>query len=98
MSEERIRYPHGLTREQVLELYHYMRLTRTLEERLAALYRQSKIIGGLFRSLGQEAMDVYRKNTEPVVEFYRGRDKLKTVDAEGSIDDIYQRLLSTLLQ
>lgn len=43
-------------------------------------------------------LDVYRKNTEPVVEFYRGRDKLKTVDAEGAIDDIYQRLLSTLLQ
>jgi len=41
---------------------------------------------------------VYRKNTEPVVEFYRGRDKLRTVDAEGAIDDIYQRLLSTLLQ
>ncbi len=41
-------------------------------------------------------LDVYRKNTEPVVEFYRGRDKLKTVDAEGTIDVIYQRLLSTL--
>ena len=41
---------------------------------------------------------VYRKNTEPVVEFYRGRDKLRTVDAEGTIDDIYQRLLSRLLQ
>ena len=41
---------------------------------------------------------VYRKNTEPVVEFYRGRDKLRTVDAEGTIDDIYQRLLSTVLQ
>jgi pyruvate dehydrogenase E1 component alpha subunit/2-oxoisovalerate dehydrogenase E1 component alpha subunit len=32
-----------------------MRLTRTLEERLVALYRQTKVIGGLFRSLGQEA-------------------------------------------
>jgi len=41
-------------------------------------------------------LDVYRKNTEPVVEFYRGRNKLKTVDAEGTIDAIYQRLLSTL--
>ncbi len=41
-------------------------------------------------------LDVYRKNTEPVVEFYRGRDKLKTVDAEGTIDAIYQRLLSML--
>ncbi len=46
---------HGLTRVQLLELYWFMCLTRTLEERLAALYRQSKLIGGLFRSLGQEA-------------------------------------------
>jgi len=30
-----------------------LRLTRTLEERLTALYRQSKVIGGLFRSLGR---------------------------------------------
>lgn len=44
-----------LTREQQLELYYYMRLTRSLEERLVNLYRQTKVIGGLFRSLGQEA-------------------------------------------
>jgi len=48
----------GLTREQLLELYHWMRLTRTLEERLVALYRQTKVVGGLFRSLGQEACAV----------------------------------------
>src|SRR5687768_14580887 len=44
-----------LTREQQLELYYWMRLTRSLEERLVNLYRQTKVIGGLFRSLGQEA-------------------------------------------
>jgi pyruvate dehydrogenase E1 component alpha subunit/2-oxoisovalerate dehydrogenase E1 component alpha subunit len=48
-------FPHGLTRVQLLELYRFMRLTRTLEERLVALYRQTKVVGGLFRSLGQEA-------------------------------------------
>jgi len=47
--------PVALTRTQLLELYYYMRLTRTLEERLVALYRQTKVVGGLFRSLGQEA-------------------------------------------
>jgi len=47
--------PAGLTRSQLLELYYWMRLTRTLEERLVALYRQTKVVGGLFRSLGQEA-------------------------------------------
>jgi TPP-dependent pyruvate/acetoin dehydrogenase alpha subunit len=50
--------PAALTRTQLLELYYYMRLTRTLEERLVALYRQTKVVGGLFRSLGQEAVAV----------------------------------------
>ena len=45
----------GLSRAQRLELYYYMRLTRALEERLVNLYRQTKVVGGLFRSLGQEA-------------------------------------------
>jgi len=40
---------------QRLELYYWMRLTRSLEERLVNLYRQTKVVGGLFRSLGQEA-------------------------------------------
>ncbi len=44
-----------LSRAQKLELYYYMRLTRSLEERLVNLYRQTKVVGGLFRSLGQEA-------------------------------------------
>jgi len=42
----------SLSREQKLELYYYMRLTRSLEERLVNLYRQTKVVGGLFRSLG----------------------------------------------
>ena len=50
--------PAGLRREQLAELYYWLRLTRTLEERLTNLYRQGKVIGGLFRSLGQEADSV----------------------------------------
>ena len=50
--------PAGLRRDQLLEIYRYLRLTRTLEERLTALYRQTKVIGGLFRSLGQEGESV----------------------------------------
>ena len=37
-------------------------------------------------------LDVYRENTEPVVEFYRKRGRLRTVDAEGSIDEVAERL------
>src|SRR5216110_2236883 len=53
-------FPSGaaLSSEQLLEIYYFLRLTRTLEERLVALYRQTKVIGGLFRSLGQEGESV----------------------------------------
>jgi TPP-dependent pyruvate/acetoin dehydrogenase alpha subunit len=47
-----------LTRAQLLEIDYYLRLTRTLEERLVALFRQAKVIGGLYRSLGQEGESV----------------------------------------
>src|SRR3989442_1472922 len=50
--------PAELERAQLLEIYYYLRLTRILEERLTALYRQTKVIGGLFRSLGQEGESV----------------------------------------
>src|SRR5437870_6632672 len=43
----------SLSREQLLEIDYYLRLMRTLEERLVALFRQAKVIGGLYRSLGQ---------------------------------------------
>ena len=47
-----------LTREQHLELYYFMRLNRELEEQMARLFRQNKILGGLYSSLGQEAISV----------------------------------------
>lgn len=43
---------------QMLELYRYLKLTRLVEERLVNLYRQTKVVGGVFRSLGQEATAV----------------------------------------
>lgn len=36
-------------------------------------------------------LDVYRQQTEPLVDFYEKRDKLKKVDADGSIDEVYER-------
>ena len=49
---------NALTRPQLLDLYYYIRLTRDIEERLVLLYRQSKVVGGLYRSLGQEGESV----------------------------------------
>lgn len=48
----------SLTRDQLHEIYYYLQLTRQLEDVLTTLYRQNKVIGGLYRSLGQEATAV----------------------------------------
>ncbi|MGH9941450.1 MAG: thiamine pyrophosphate-dependent dehydrogenase E1 component subunit alpha [Pyrinomonadaceae bacterium] len=48
----------SLAPEQMLELYRYLKMTRMVEERLVNLYRQTKVVGGVFRSLGQEATAV----------------------------------------
>ena len=39
-------------------MYYFARLARDIEERLVILFRQSKVIGGLYRSLGQEGESV----------------------------------------
>lgn len=56
----RIEEPPGLDLpdESYLDLYYYMKLNRMLEARLSILYRQNKIVGGLYSSLGQEATSV----------------------------------------
>jgi TPP-dependent pyruvate/acetoin dehydrogenase alpha subunit len=47
-----------LTRDQLLEVYRFLKLNRLVEEKLTNLYRQGKVVGGLYRSLGQEGCSV----------------------------------------
>jgi len=47
-----------LTRQQYLDLYYFMRLNRAVEDMMVKLFRQNKIVGGLYSSLGQEAVSV----------------------------------------
>lgn len=41
-------------------------------------------------------LDVYRQQTEPVISWYRKRGKLLTIDADGSVDEVYARLTGSL--
>ncbi len=58
IARRKKRMASTLTREQHLELYYFMRLNRELEEQMVRLFRQNKIVGGLYPSLGQEAISV----------------------------------------
>jgi pyruvate dehydrogenase E1 component alpha subunit/2-oxoisovalerate dehydrogenase E1 component alpha subunit len=60
-----------MEKSQQLELLYFMRLTRSLEDRLENLLKQGKIVGGLFRSLGQEATAVGSASAEARAIFSR---------------------------
>jgi TPP-dependent pyruvate/acetoin dehydrogenase alpha subunit len=48
----------GLSVDALHDIYYYLQLTRQVEQLLTHLYRQNKVIGGLYRSLGQEGCAV----------------------------------------
>ena len=48
----------ALTKEQFLDLYRFVKMTRMFDEITVRLKRQSKLTGGVFTSLGQEATAV----------------------------------------
>jgi len=51
--------PGAIERDTMVKMLHYMRLTRTLEDRIERkLYRQGKIVGGVYVGLGQEAISI----------------------------------------
>ena len=41
-------------------------------------------------------IEVYRKDTAPLIEYYSARDQLATVDADGPMDEVYARLLASI--
>jgi TPP-dependent pyruvate/acetoin dehydrogenase alpha subunit len=72
-----------LGKNELLEMYYFARLARDIEERLVILFRQSKVIGGLYRSLGQEGESVATayalKRTDAVLPLIRNMGALTTI-------------------
>ncbi len=50
-----IRVSKYLSREQCIEIYRWMLLNRRMETALENLYKQGKVVGGVYFGLGQEA-------------------------------------------
>ena len=73
----------ALTVNQLKEMYYFARLAREIEERLVILFRQSQVIGGLYRSLGQEGESVATayalERTDAVLPLIRNMGALTTM-------------------
>jgi len=48
----------SLTKQQRIEIYRFLKMTRMFDEKTVMLKRQAKLTGGVFTSLGQEATAV----------------------------------------
>ena len=73
----------ALSSNQLLEMYWFAKLAREIEERLVILFRQSKVIGGLYRSIGQEGESVGTayalKKSDAVLPLIRNMGALMTM-------------------
>lgn len=48
------------------------------------------------REVAQSRFDTYNKETAPLVEYYTNKGVLKSIDANGSIDEVWERLLQVI--
>jgi TPP-dependent pyruvate/acetoin dehydrogenase alpha subunit len=82
-SEKPARPSAALSSNQLKEMYYFARLARAIEERLVILFRQSQVIGGLYRSLGQEGESVATayalERTDAVLPLIRNMGALTTM-------------------
>jgi len=87
-----------LTREQSIDIYRLMITNRRMEDSLERMYKQSKVIGGLYLSQGQEACSVasayalgkddwlgpmIRNQGSMIVKGFRPRDTMMQYMAKG---------------
>ena len=68
-----IRPDEPVDRAELLAMYRAMRMARTFEQKLYALYRQGKIVGAVYLGMGQEAI------ATGVVSLLQPRDYFSTV-------------------
>ena len=48
------------------------------------------------REVAQARFDTYFEQTAPLIEYYKNKGVLKSIDANGSIDEVWERLLNVI--
>ena len=46
--------------------------------------------------MAQSRFDTYNKETAPLVEYYTQKGVLRSIDANGSIEEVWERLLKVI--
>jgi adenylate kinase len=102
-------YPR--TVDQVRELDEFLNSHGTALDAVVELVADPDVVVGRLRKRALEQgrsdddegvvrhrLDVYREQTEPLVDIYAGRGSLIKVDAIGSIEDVSSRIIDALAE
>jgi adenylate kinase len=46
--------------------------------------------------VARKRIDVYFEQTQPLIDYYRARGQLKEIDGEGSIEEVWSRIVKAL--
>ncbi len=76
------------------EVTAVIRIKITDEEIIKRLMKRAELEGRSDDTpeIIQNRLKVYRKNTEPLIDFYKKQGKLYEVDGIGSIEDVHERI------
>ncbi len=101
-------YPR--TTDQVRELDEFLQSHGTALDAVVELEADPEIVIGRLRKRATEEgrsddnegvvrhrLEVYREQTEPLIDIYDGRGSLVRIDALGEIDDVTARIIEALL-
>ena len=101
-------YPRNAEQADVLADYLAEHGRAARRRRPARRRRRARAASGLFERAREQGrsddtdevirrrLEIYHATTEPLVDYYRDRGLLRTVDGVGSVDDVTARILAAL--
>lgn len=76
----------------LLEVPDQVLIDRIVERGRQAAERGEKVRSDDNEETARKRQQVYREQTQPLIDYYAGRGHLYTVDGVGSMDDVYERI------
>lgn len=78
----------------LLEVPDQILIDRIVERGRQAAARGEKVRSDDNEETARKRQQVYREQTQPLIDYYAARGHLYTVDGVGSMDDVYSRILN----
>lgn len=77
----------------LLDVPSELLIERIVERGRQAAMNGEKVRSDDTREVAQERQEVYKEQTQPLIDYYQTRGLLSTIDGVGTMDEVYRRIL-----